>query len=86
MIPISADPNLPLQPDEFHRTQLRRLLGLCFSLDEIKTLAFDTGVDFDELGGETKTSKIRELILFAERENKIDALVAATGRERPDIH
>lgn len=86
MLPTESNPQLPLQPAEFHKAQLRRLMGLCFSLDEIKTLAFDIGIDYDEFGGETKTAKIREFILSADRQSKLDALLAAATGARPDIH
>jgi hypothetical protein len=63
--------------------QLLGLLADNFSLEEIKTLAFNIGVDFDELEGEAKTPKIRELIRSAERQHDLDALIAAAARERP---
>src|SRR5579859_1506344 len=81
----NAASDLPSQSHETRQSQLRHLLGLCFSLDEIRTLAFDIGVDFDELSGESKTAKIRELILFSERRNILDALIAAAAGARPDI-
>jgi hypothetical protein len=85
MLSINAELGLPSPLDESKRAELRRLLGLCFSLEEIKTLAFDIGIDFDELEGDSKTSKIRSLILSMERQHKLETLIAAAARERPDI-
>jgi hypothetical protein len=83
---FDSDPAFPVQPGEFYKAQLRRLLGLCFSLGEIKTLAFDIGLDYDELGGETKTSKIRDLIIAAEREDRLETLITAAEQMRSHIH
>jgi hypothetical protein len=46
------------------------------SMDEALTLAFEIGVDYDELPGETKTGKLRELILYMERQEQLPRLVA----------
>jgi len=43
-------------------TELHRLLVRHFDLEELRTLAFDLGVDFDDLRGEGKSAKARELI------------------------
>ncbi len=85
MLSFDSNPELPSPPSESKRAELRRLLGLCFSLEEIKTLAFDLGIEFEDLEGDTKTSKIRSLILSMERQHKSETLIAAAARERPDI-
>jgi hypothetical protein len=86
MPPTTIQPESAPGAHEFYRVQLRRLLARSFSTEELKTLAFDLEVDFDELGSEAKTSKIRELVLHLERQNKLDALITAAARERPNIH
>jgi len=85
MLSFDSNPGLISPSKESKRAELRRLLGHCFSLEEIKTLVFDLGIDFEELEGETKTSKIRSLILIMERQHKLEALIAAAARARPDI-
>ena len=37
--------------------QLRQLLTKHFSLEELRTLSFDLGIDFDEIGGEGKVGE-----------------------------
>jgi hypothetical protein len=82
---LNSDPNVPLEPTGFDKVQFRRLLGLHFSLEELRTLLFDIGIDFDEVAGETKTARIRELILYAERYHKMDKLIGAARQARPEV-
>lgn len=63
--------------------KLRKFLDKRFDLDEIKTLCFDLSVDFDNLEGNTKTAKIRELILLYQRNEKVPDLVAQIKELRP---
>ena len=46
------------------------------TLGEIQTLCFDLGIDYDELKGENKTEKIRELIETANKKGLLIDLVA----------
>ena len=43
------------------------------------------GLDWDNLSGETKTAKIRELLLDRERKGKLDELLDAIATERPNL-
>jgi len=38
--------------------EIRQQLGTAFSLEELQAICFDLGLDYDDLGGETKTGKI----------------------------
>ena len=62
---------------------LQRLLVAHFDLDELKTLCFDVHVDFDELAGETKSAKARELVKHCYRHGLLDKLHEAGQRQRP---
>ncbi|MBL7062642.1 MAG: hypothetical protein ISS49_00355 [Anaerolineae bacterium] len=66
-------------------TELHRLLVEHFDLEELRTLAFDLGVDFDDLRGEGKAAKARELIAYLERRNRWANLVTAIKTSRSDI-
>ena len=50
------------------------------SLEEVRTLAFELGIDYDELAGETKTGKLRELLLYLRRQEQVQRLVAHLGQ------
>jgi hypothetical protein len=54
---------------------LDRLVGR-FDLEGIRTLVFELGGDYDELAGETKSGKVRELILYMERQDQLPRLLS----------
>lgn len=60
-----------------------RLITTYFDLEEVKTLCLELGVDFDNLRGETKSSKVRELVLFFARKNQFDVLLSHIEQIRP---
>jgi hypothetical protein len=56
-----------------------------FSLDEIEQLAFQIKIDFDQIAGNTKQSKARELVQYLERRSRLGELVNAIRTERPGL-
>lgn len=66
-------------------TELHRLLAKHFDLEELRTLIFDLGVDWDELIGETKSARARELIAYLQRRNRLGDLMTAIEISRPDV-
>lgn len=66
------------------RAQLREFLSERFSLDEMKTLCFDLGLDYEEFPHATKSEFSRELIVYFQRHNKMGCLVAELIQQRPD--
>ncbi len=69
-------------------TFLRQLrLHICehFSLTELKTLAFDLALNWDELEGETLSLKCQSLIGFMQRNGRLPELLALLRQERPGI-
>lgn len=62
---------------------LRQLMMTSFSLDEVRTLCFDLGIDFETLGGDDKSSKIVELIQFCGRSGRAAELVDQCRKARP---
>lgn len=53
------------------RTELLRKLDEHLNESEARTLVFDLGIDYDNLPGQTKWDKLRELILYMERQSQI---------------
>jgi hypothetical protein len=49
---------------------LHALLTEYFNLEELRALCFDLGLDYDELRGEVKSAKARELITVMLRQNQ----------------
>lgn len=68
-----------------YQAQLRRLLVQRFSLDELRTLAFDLGMDLDDLPGEGRPAKTRELVAVVNRAGRLGELAAQAERERPEV-
>ena len=60
-------------------TQLHQFIVAHYSLDELRTLCFDLGVNYDDLGGEALSGKARELILKLGRERKLEELLIHLG-------
>lgn len=81
MASISA--GAPLDLD--NRKQLIEALSRGFSLAELQTLCFDIGLDYENVPGETKESKVRELVLYCQRRGELTKLIAAVRRARPNL-
>ncbi len=67
------------------KQNLHKALTSHLNEDEFRDICFQINIDFDDLGGVGKSSKIRELILFLERRNRLSDLVEAVSSIRPDI-
>jgi nucleoside phosphorylase len=61
------------------RRHLFDLLCDAYDLEEFKNFCFLLGVDVDELPGDRKSSRVRELILFFERRKQIHILESAVA-------
>ena len=76
---------LPSANREFEVTDLLPILSSRFDLEELRTLCFTLGIDFDDLRGEGKTAKARELILRLQRHRQVEKLIQKIKETRPDI-
>jgi hypothetical protein len=59
------------------------LLTRGFNEEELKTLAFELGVDYDSLPADGKSGKARELVSHFERRAQLPELVVAVRKVRP---
>ncbi|MEJ2749953.1 MAG: hypothetical protein P8183_18895, partial [Anaerolineae bacterium] len=71
-----------LPEDIIDPTALRRALVNYFDLEELRTLCFDLGVDFDELEGSGKGAKARELVVYWQHQGDLAPLLTAIRKER----
>lgn len=55
-------------------TDLRQKLIDRYSLEDLRTLCFDLGVDYENLPGEGKSAKARELVTHLQRKGRISEL------------
>lgn len=70
---------LPLpSPLEIHKKLMAH-----FSESDLRHLCFILKVDYENLPGQTRRGKARELILYFEKHERLSELVAACRRERP---
>lgn len=65
--------------------KIRQQLEKYFTMDELKTICFDSFIDFENISGETKEAKTRELVLYCQRHNKLPELLQACQERRPKI-
>jgi hypothetical protein len=56
-----------------------------FNEDELRSLCFDLGVDYEDLQAQGKAGKARELILYQERRGDSDRLIDRCRELRPTI-
>ncbi len=66
-------------------TALRHALVNYFNMEDIRTLCFDLGVDFDSLPGSGKGAKARDLIAYWQNQGDLTPLIEAIRRERGSI-
>ena len=78
----AARPAVPWAELPYPAATLARLhTALCrrHSLDSLRTLCFRLGLDYDDLPGESKAGRARELILALEREGRVGELFLERG-------
>jgi predicted component of type VI protein secretion system len=63
----------------------RENLTNSFSESELNDLCFDLGIDYDNLAGQTKSAKARELILYIQRRGWLNQLIARCRELRPNL-
>ena len=61
------------------------LLTRHFNLEELRTLCFELGIPFDELGGQGLRGVSRELLLYVQRRDRLPELLTALTVERPSV-
>ncbi|MGD9100910.1 MAG: hypothetical protein PVF45_10560, partial [Anaerolineae bacterium] len=66
-------------------TQLHRAIVDHFDLEELRTLCYDLGVNYDDLRGEALSGKARELILKMGRQGQLDELLSLLAQTRPHL-
>jgi hypothetical protein len=65
--------------------KLREKLERHFDREELRTLCSDLEVDYDDLPGEGRAAKVRELVGYHERRGQLDELVKRCSELRPNV-
>lgn len=77
-------------PDRAHKKRRRRaaavaaLMEIAFNMDELEELTIDLGIDWEDIKGETKKEKIRNMVGYYYRLNLLDVFIGNLKAERPD--
>jgi hypothetical protein len=72
-------------PEQTLLVNLRRILVERFNEDELRTLCFELGIDWDDFPGTGKQAKTREVVSYCEHRRTIPLLVSKALELRPDI-
>ena len=64
---------------------LRRKISERFNIEELKNLCQDMGIVYENLSGDGREGKVRELIAYCQRHGRIDTLLAECRRRRPNM-
>ncbi len=64
-------------------SSLHKQIDGLFSMEEMRTLAFDLGVDYENVPGNVRSAFVRNLILQMARDNRLHELVRAVQVARP---
>jgi two-component system response regulator AtoC len=72
-------------PERKHLIELRRILSTRLDEGDLRTVCFDLGLDFDDLPGEGRVNKARELIVYLEHRRRIPELLEMGYKLRPDV-
>ena len=83
--PGAGAPPAPTPAEQERLTQLREILDTRFNREELRTLCFDLGLDYDDLPGEGKAAKARELVVHMQQLGRIPDLIRAAARMRSDV-
>lgn len=65
---------------------LYQVLSDYFNQGELADLAFEMNIDFEEIGGENKSGKARELIGYCQRRGRLEELIDRVQSRRNFIH
>ncbi|MEM7119431.1 MAG: AAA family ATPase [Chloroflexota bacterium] len=68
------------------RKRLQKLIKQSFNLRELRELADDLHVEWEEIAGETLTDKTRNLLTYLERRKRIPFLLETVQEERPKVN
>lgn len=75
-----------MPPEHERLVQIRELIHRYFNLEEFRTLCADLGIDYDDLGGEGREARMRELVALCDRTGRVEHLLALCSQRRPHAH
>lgn len=82
-LPIEPSPLAAAGSDHERQQHLFQVLADSFNNGELRDLCFELGIEYDDLMGETRRDKARELVAFARRRDRLIEFERAVLRARP---
>lgn len=74
----------PGKPQHEVRKALAEKIETLFNSADIRILCFDLGVPYENIRGEIHSEKVRELIVYMARHERINDLLQECVKRRPD--
>jgi hypothetical protein len=65
-------------------SRLHQSIVSCYDLEDLRTLCFTLDVEYDDLRGETRSDKARELIRYMRRQGRLDELLEQILKDCPN--
>lgn len=82
---ISDDSKQTKSKSKIDKAALYKILVERFNLSELKDLCFRLNIDYEQLEGDNKSDKARELITYCLRHGQIEDLLSACQALRPKV-
>ncbi len=67
-----------------HMTQLHDLIVKYFSLEEVEMLCYRLEIPYEDLPGGTKSAKVREMLDYLVRRDRLNELINLVRQDRPN--
>lgn len=64
---------------------IREVLNKYLSDDNLRDLCFELGIDYDDLGGDSRHSRIRELIIRYDKNGELEAVITTVAKIKPKV-
>lgn len=82
--PYSSPEPLGFASAAMSETELTQAIGTHFDIREINDLAFQLGIEPDEIEGETRPDRARALVRYMKRRKRLSELIALCRSLRPE--
>lgn len=84
-LPATASPQQPPHRVRIDRVRLREQMHETFEISDLQLLCFDLYVEYENLAGDTKQSKVINLIKHMERHGRLPELLDKCRQMRPQV-
>lgn len=81
----AAPPSAPPPVDAERLVTLADLITRYFNLSEVRDLCFRLGIEYEDLGGEGKSEKVRELVMMVEKNGRLPHLTSLLQQLRSHV-